>query len=197
MTKSEEKQYLEEMLNNPVANDSASSSTQPTTATDPEVQDLVERQTVAAIERGDVESSDRVIEREHIVDDPETGGRTVEKQTVVIPSAARLRIAQIARARRTLYYIASVITVFLLLRFLLHLFAANPDNGFASFIYGVSGPFHYPFRDLFGTEPDLLQMAFETSSLFAIGIYWLFAYLAVKGISVFTRRSRTQEVATS
>jgi YggT family protein len=46
-------------------------------------------------------------------------------------------------------YLVAALEVLLALRFMLRLTAANPDNTFASVIYGLSRPFVQPFSTLF------------------------------------------------
>ena len=46
-------------------------------------------------------------------------------------------------------YLVAALEALLGLRFLLRLTAANPDNAFAEFIYGLSQPFVNPFSTLF------------------------------------------------
>jgi YggT family protein len=211
MTREEQDRYLSTMLNQPVDGDKGRvppdvvyrDPSQPVgvvvdddigavqTEADVQARDLVEDQAASAVAEGEVETSDRVIEREQVVTNPETGERVIEKQTTVIPSAERLRTARANRTRRVVYYITRVFTIILIIRFILRLFGANPDNGFTNFWYTISAPIHYPFRNIFGYEPSVLtgSYVFEVSSLFAIGIYWLLAYIIARGVMAFTNRS--------
>lgn len=212
MTKEEQERYLADMLNQPIDSNKGrvppdvvyADAQQPVGVvndrdgleaiqpeTDAQARDLVETQAAAAIAGGQIETSDRVIEREQVVTNADTGERYVEKQTTVIPSAERLRTARANRARRVIYYLVRVITIILVIRFILRLFGANPDNGFANFWYTISTPFHYPFSNIFGYEPSLLTggYVFEVSSLFAIAIYWLLTYIIARGLAAFTSRS--------
>jgi len=210
MTREEQDRYLSGMLNQPVDSNKGRvppdviyhDPSQPVavvqndvteslqTEADMQARDLVEDQAAAAVADGRIETSDRVIEREQVVTNPDTGERVIEKQTTVIPSAERLRSARTNRIRRVIYYITRVLTIILIIRFILRLFGANPDNGFASFWYAISAPIHYPFSNIFGYEPSILtgSYVFEISSLFAIGIYWLLAYIIARGVLAFTIR---------
>jgi|GEM_PF-536778 hypothetical protein len=160
-------------------------------AADSQAQAVANDQAFDAVSDGSIETSDRIIEREQIVIDDETGERVVAKQTTVIPSASRLRVANITRAQRIIYYIVRVITIILAVRFFLRLVGANPDNGFVSFWYSLSAPFHYPFSNIFGFEApiDSGSNVLEISTLFAILIYWLIAFIIARGVAAFTNRS--------
>src|SRR5258708_39177164 len=55
----------------------------------------------------------------------------------------------IARVIRIVYFLFGVLEVLLGLRIVLHMLAANPGNGFADLIYGVTEPFTFLFSTLF------------------------------------------------
>jgi hypothetical protein len=202
MTQPERERYLEEMLTNPTDADQRAEQAAVTTGdpaavqteADEQAQGQAEDQAAEAIARGDVESSDRVIRREQVIVNPDTGERIVEEQTLIVPSFDRVQEARIARAQRVIYYIARFITIFLLLQFALRLFGANPETPIAGFIFAVSAPFYFPFRDLFGRgDFATYRYVFDAEALFAITIYWLFAYLGAKGVAVFIRRSAARD----
>jgi hypothetical protein len=205
MTPAEREKYLQEMLDTPLDGERrAADDPQPIAETndipatqseaDENATDLVDSQAEEAVARGEVESSDRVIEREQVVVNPDTGERITEKQTLVVPSFDRRQEARINRAQRIVYYIARFITIFLGIQFVLKLFGANPDTGFANFVYTIASPFYFPFSGLFGGDLSSGRNQFDGEALFAIAIYWLFAYLAAKGVAVFIRRSAVREV---
>jgi YggT family protein len=52
---------------------------------------------------------------------------------------------------RILWSLAGLLEVVLLIRFGLKMIGANPDSGFAVFIYGLTGVFTAPFTDLIPT----------------------------------------------
>jgi uncharacterized protein YggT (Ycf19 family) len=126
---------------------------------------------------------ERVI-REDIVETPE--GRqvaSVTHNTTVVPSAHERRLAGVRRAKQFIYFIASVIAVIILLRFILLALAANPANSFANFIYSLSGIFVGPFNTLFG-EPQFGNSVLEISSLVAIVVYYLIAWGIAKLVTL-------------
>ncbi|SHI58134.1 YggT family protein [Lutispora thermophila] len=55
------------------------------------------------------------------------------------------------KTKHAIYYILSLIEALLLFRFLFKLLGANPDNGFVSFIYSMTGIFIAPFTGIFNS----------------------------------------------
>lgn len=79
-------------------------------------------------------------------------------------------------AARIVWYIVGVIVTLLALRLVLQLLGANDDNGFVSFIYGLSGIFAAPFFGMFSYEPTYGISYFEVSTFVAILIYLLLGW---------------------
>ena len=73
---------------------------------------------------------------------------------------------------RIMWSIVGLLEILLGLRFMLKLIAANPDSGFAAFIYGITGPFIAPFAGLIGT-PTSGGIILEATTLIAMAIYAL------------------------
>ena len=65
------------------------------------------------------------------------------------------------------------------IRFVLRALGANPDAGFAQFIYGVTAPLIAPFVGLFGT-PAYGTAALELHSIVAMIVYALVGWLLTK-----------------
>ena len=83
------------------------------------------------------------------------------------------------RAYKMIYFFLGVIESFLLIRFLLKLFGANPQSWFTSFIYWVSSVFMLPFYGVFrNTAPagPGIARVFEPSTLVAALVYVLLAW---------------------
>jgi hypothetical protein len=141
--------------------------------------------------------ADRVIKEQRVVTNGQAITTHVEETTVVVPSAATIERRRYHRARRTVYTIVNIISVFIFIRFMLMLFGADPFNGFASFIYGITFPFVLPFQGLFGVprEPTLGVSIFEASDLVAIAIYHLFAWIGSKVAQLIYLRTRTEPEA--
>ena len=87
--------------------------------------------------------------------------------------------AKLKRLTEVISYLTGALIVLLLIRVILSLFGANPENKFASFIYGLSAPFVAPFLDLFPT-PALGNFQLEINTLVALGVYGLLAWLVVR-----------------
>lgn len=84
------------------------------------------------------------------------------------------------RTIRIISYLVGALLVLLALRFFLRLTSANPDNTFASFIFGLSEPFVAPFTTLFATPPSPTgSVVFDINLLVAMAVYALLGWLAV------------------
>jgi hypothetical protein len=76
------------------------------------------------------------------------------------------------KSTKIIWYIFYVIETFILFRFVLKLFGANPAAGFTDFIYSISGVFMAPFRFVFQNN-SLGGSIFEWSALLAMFVYWV------------------------
>ena len=99
------------------------------------------------------------------------------ESTIADPYAGRR--ASASKMRQGIYIFFGFIEALLTIRFILRLFAANPDAGFAQLIYGVTAPLVGPFTGLFGTV-QTAGSVFESQSVVAIVVYALVAWLIVK-----------------
>jgi YggT family protein len=82
-----------------------------------------------------------------------------------------------------IYLLFGILEGLLGIRFILSLLGANPDAGFAQFIYGITQPFIAPFVGLFGT-PSFGGSVFEWNALVALLIYALLAWVLVKVVGL-------------
>jgi YggT family protein len=81
---------------------------------------------------------------------------------------------------RIIWIAGSFLLAMLGIRFVFSLLGANPDNGFASFVYGFTAPFTSPFYNLFSYDHPSLGMAtFEGYTLVSMVIY----SLAIAGLA--------------
>ena len=78
------------------------------------------------------------------------------------------------KASQWIWLLFGTLDVLIALRIGLKLMAANPDSPIAVFIYGITALFLIPFVGLTGPLASG-NIVFETSSLYAIGIYALIA----------------------
>lgn len=113
-----------------------------------------------------------------------------------VPEQERLRreerrLAEAQRATvadkfiQTVYYLVGALELLLGLRFLLRLTAANQDNTFANFIYGLSEPFVSPFSTLF-VSPTFngSRNIFDINLLVAMVAYLVLMFLVVRLIRI-------------
>jgi hypothetical protein len=87
--------------------------------------------------------------------------------------------AVLARITQLIWFFAGVLEALLGIRFLLKLLAANPDAGFATFVYGITDVFLAPFAGLTAT-PSASGAVLEISTLVAMLVYGLVAWGIVR-----------------
>ncbi len=94
----------------------------------------------------------------------------------------------LARVAQLIWLATNTLEAFIGVRVLLKLIAANPDAGFARFIYGITSVFLVPFSGLTAT-PSAGGAALELSSIIAMIVYALLAAGIVRAIwIIFDRR---------
>ena len=98
---------------------------------------------------------------------------------------------------RAIYLIFGVIEALLLIRFVLKALGANPEAGFAQFIYGVTGPLVAPFAGLFGTPQAASGATLELHTLIAVVMYALVAWLLVRLAWLVFGEGRSASVAST
>lgn len=76
-----------------------------------------------------------------------------------------------------MWLIAIILETLIGFRIFLKLIAANPESGFASFVYNVTSPFLAPFAGLTST-PSASGAVLEISSIIAMVVYALLFWLA-------------------
>ena len=102
---------------------------------------------------------------------PQTAGTTKEVREVSDARPSGTTIAE-----RIIWWVAGVLLILLAFRFVLALLGANPNNGFANFIYSTSHPFVTPFFSLFGYNLHYGVSRFETYTLVAMAVYAVVAW---------------------
>jgi YggT family protein len=91
--------------------------------------------------------------------------------------AAANQNSAIARLVNITYFLFGILEALLAVRVLLHLVGANANNGFASFIYGISGPFIGPFVSLLKNPVLSTTAVLEITTIIAMIIYAVIAWL--------------------
>lgn len=109
-------------------------------------------------------------------------GRIIEKRVVTTPQGSSertevraspdaQRMGRVKRVQGLIWFACAVVVTTILFRFGLLLLGANPDAGFAQFVYTVSHPFVAPFLALFGQETVYGRSTLEFSDLVAVVLY--------------------------
>ncbi|MEK7073323.1 MAG: YggT family protein [Patescibacteria group bacterium] len=134
----------------------------------------------------------------------DTPSETPENQTPPMPEVSSTlkkeqlstqHIKPLYRGTQIIWYIVGVIEVLLAFRFILKLFAANPQAGFTKFIDGATWVFAGPFMILFRVTPVVAGSVFEWSTLFAMIVYLVGGWLIVKAL-VMMKPVSTEEADT-
>lgn len=111
--------------------------------------------------------------------DVQDGNTNVQRETVATSRSVDGAVV----AQRIVWYIAGFIIVFLALRVLLLLLAANEGNFFVDLVYTLGGFFAAPFSGIFGS-PTMGQSFFDTASVVAIVVYALLAWGIAKAFTL-------------
>src|SRR3954452_12909048 len=106
----------------------------------------------------------RIIHEEMVQTPNGVEAAVVENRLRVMPTPAEQQYASLFRAKRILWFVISLIVALISLRFGLLALGANPENGFATFVFGLSHLFVAPFLGLFGAEPSVGASYFEYAS---------------------------------
>lgn len=125
------------------------------------------------------------------------GYAATEQVVLDVAAERRMRMFQI---NRILWSLLVFLEILLAVRFILRMIAANPNSGFAMFMYGLTGIFVGPFNGLIAT-PTSGGVLLEITTLIAMAVYvlifWGLAYVIRMvvdrpGARSFTRITREQ-----
>ncbi len=131
--------------------------------------------------------------REETVTTQQPGYAVTEQVTRDVAAERRLGTFQVTRITWT---ILGLLEILLALRFVLKLIAANPNAGFAVFIYGITGVFVVPFTGLVATWFSG-ETILEVTTLMAMAVYALLAWVVVRVIPIVTDRASARTVTRS
>jgi len=96
----------------------------------------------------------------------------------------------IARIVNIVYFLFGILELLLALRVVLHAVGANPDNGFANFIYAITWPFVALFSNLF-TNPALSSTAvLELTTVVSMIVWAIVAWLVGRAMWLALSRPR-------
>jgi hypothetical protein len=99
---------------------------------------------------------------------------------------------QTQTAANIIYFIAGVLEITLLFRFIFRITGANPGSGFVSGIYGFTQFLILPFRGIFSpaaSEGIEVRSIFEPATLIAMIVYAIIAWGAVRLIAIVSGHS--------
>ena len=133
---------------------------------------------------------ERVTTREDDVQPVETTPVEAEEQYSVTTDPYEERRDSAWRAGQLVYLVFAVVEALIAIRFVMLLLGANPDAGFTSFVYGVTGPLVAPFEGIFGA-PDVETGVFDPASLVALIVYPLVGWVIAKLIDILLGERRS------
>lgn len=88
---------------------------------------------------------------------------------------------------RAIWIFATVMEALLGFRFILKLFAANPNNLFARMVYAASDVLVYPFQNLV-SNPTIGNGVFEFTTIIAILVYIFLTWLLIQFMILIFKR---------
>jgi uncharacterized protein YggT (Ycf19 family) len=106
---------------------------------------------------------------------PAPGNRTVVETTGVAPSQSAAPVEAAThnyRAVQIIWFVTSLITTLIAIRFVLKLLGASTQSGFVTFIYGLTDALVAPFRAIFPATSGQSSTV-DVASLVAIVVYAL------------------------
>jgi YggT family protein len=113
-----------------------------------------------------------------------TMGESQNSTQVQAPSDSELITQKLTRA---VWIFATVMEALLGFRFILKLFAANPNNLFASMVYAASDVLVFPFQNLVGNI-TIVNSVFELTTLIAILVYLFLTWLLIQFLILVFKR---------
>jgi hypothetical protein len=125
----------------------------------------------------------------HYVQQPVPPAEPVQYVEPGEPLVPTTRAWDVYRASQIVYLVFGVIEALILVRVILRLLAANPAAGFTSLIYALTYPFVAPFLGVFpsaGAGASVLEL----SSILAIIVYALLAWVIVRVVHIAAERNR-------
>lgn len=126
---------------------------------------------------------------------PALGGRAMEHREETVRDVAGNRRLRVYQGIQGIWFLTAFLEGAIGLRVVLKLIGANPDNGFASVVYGFTGLFVGPFAGLIGT-PASGGMVLEISSMIAMVVYALGAWAVVRAVRLAFAQGGTRTSST-
>ena len=124
-------------------------------------------------------------------------GDGFERRQRVVAFEPSTRVILVSRISKFIWLLAGIIDVLITFRFILKMIAANPNNGFANFIFGLTNMLVSPFLGLVNTPVGADGLTVEIGSLFAIVFYTIVAAIIVQLLRiVFAGTGGSRQVTT-
>ena len=98
--------------------------------------------------------------------------------------------SSVARIVNIEYFLFGALELLLAIRIVLHLVGANPDNGFANFVNGLSAPFVALFANLVQNPALTATSVLEITTIAALIVYAIVAWLIGRVIWLVLSRPR-------
>jgi len=141
----------------------------------------------AAQEREEsLQVADGVVRREHTARSAEGD----EDRESVIEDVAGRHYVWAAKLTQVVWFLVGITDILIGIRVILKLLGADPDSGFAAFIYGTSAPFAAPFLGVVGS-PRYGDSVLEFPAMIAMLVYLLLGWLIVQAIWLVLDRPST------
>ena len=121
------------------------------------------------------------------------GRGSVREQRVVKDSSVE-RVGLARKVGQFIWLMGGLLEAMLGLRFLLKLMAANPGSPFAQFVYDFTDLFLWPFQALTASPSTSQGMVLEIPTLFAMLVYGLATWVAVKLVYLALVPSTSEQV---
>jgi uncharacterized protein YggT (Ycf19 family) len=117
-----------------------------------------------------------------------------QREERVVHDVGAERRQNLHRASQVVWLLGSILQAAIGMRILLKLMAANPDAGFARFVYALTEPFLWAFFGLLPT-PGANGAVLEISSLVAMLVYGFLTWLVVRLIWLIFYRPAARTVS--
>ncbi|MDX1615292.1 MAG: YggT family protein [Candidatus Promineifilaceae bacterium] len=137
-------------------------------------------------------TTDASVERREEYERIDEEGPIREERLVRDKGAERAGLAH--KAAQFIWLLGGLLEAFLGLRFLLKLIAANPNSPFTQFVYQFTNLFLWPFQALTATPSTSGGAVLEIPTLFAMLVYGIAIWAAVKLVKLALMPSTSEKV---
>jgi hypothetical protein len=134
------------------------------------------------------QSPDEVVESREVVH----GAGAVPGEPGHVERSVSRAASPLATWTNVIFIVLAVVDGLIAIRFVLKLLAANPAAGFARLIYGITDVLVAPFNGLLGNPASTTGNQFEVTSLVAIAVYALVAWLLTRVARLILNRTESR-----